>query len=374
MAVTDLWHKRGEVGPCPLCGQQAGPPSARHGRGLRWRVAVPGHRSEGFAQKGAAERRERALWAMPRPTGAGETVGDMVRVWLDGKAGLTRKGLESAQYGAQVVLARWEHVPLDAVDADDVRAWIGGLSTPQGPASLSARTKALQCLKGSLAIAVRRGLLAAHPADGVTVPPMRVREGRALTVAEAQRLAAAMDERYRAVVPTDGVTPYGAMLWLMMTAGPRIGEVLALDVGHVDAKRRRVRLLTTKGGRPRNLPVAAEVLALLDLDRPKSKPLFEKVRGGGRITQQPWRARWFNPAARSVGLDVSPHDLRHTAVSWAIDAGASIHDVQEMCGHSKPSITWDIYGHLMDGHLDDVAARMGARIRGLPGKDCGERP
>lgn len=368
MAVTDLWHKRGG-GLCEVCGQDAGPASARHGRGLRWRVTVPGWPSESFAQKGQAERREVALWNLPKPTARGETVGDIVQVWLDGKAGLTATGLHSARYGAQVVLGRWGQVALRDMDGDEVRAWIGGLSTPQGPASLSMRTKALQCLKGSLDVAVRRGLLAANPAQGVTVPQQTVREGRALTLDEVQRLAQAMRERWgRFRGSAAGVPPYEAMVWLMVTAGPRISEVCSVTVSGVDAERRRVRVLG-KGRKWRNLPVAAEVLDLLDLDRPGGAPLFP-ARGGGFLDARNWRNRWFFPAVTDADLgEVRPHDLRHTAVTWAIHAGASIHDIQQMCGHARPSITWDIYGHLLDGHLDDVAARMGERIAGLPGKE-----
>lgn len=364
MAVRDLWTLRD------------GSPSKRHGRGLRWRVDVPGHPVEHFAHRGVAERREKTLWAAPKAAARGETVGDMIAVWAAGKAGLSKRGWESAAYGAQVALAEWETVRLRDVAEDDVRSWIAGMVTDQGgPASLSMRTKALQCVKGALAVAVRRGLLADNPAAEVTVPQQRVREGRALTLAEAHTLVAAMDARYRALVPGEGVTPFGAMLWLMLTAGPRIGEVCALDVGSVDVHRRRLRALG-KGGRWRNLPVSLQVLAMLPLEgRAPGEPLFTTVRSpGGRLSPTPWRRRWFAPAVADAGLgDVRPHDLRHTAVTWAIHAGASIHDVQQMCGHARPSITWDIYGHLMDGHLDDVADRVGGLLA-VPGTVAGQTP
>lgn len=373
MAVVDLWHlARGPVGKCPECGQLAGPPSARHGRGLRWRVVVPGHPSESFRQKGQAERREVALWNMPKRRTTDATVDDMIEVWLASKAGLARKSRQSASEAAQVVLARWSGVKLAEVDHDTVQAWLGGMQAARGkrlvPASASLRTKAKQCLSGALGIAVRRGLMPANPVIDVVVPKVPAREGRFLSIGELTALAEAADGHWRS--QGLGGQPPGTMIWLMGTTGVRISEACALDVGSIDVRRRRVRVVRGKGEKSRNAPITSTVLGMLDLGRPRAEPLFTQPRTGKRITPGPWRRRWFDPAVEAAGLgDVRPHDLRHTAVSLAIHEGASIYDVQEMCGHSRPSTTQNIYGHLLDGHLDDVADRLDAALRrDVPGK------
>lgn len=357
MAVRDLWHKRGAIAACPLCGQQAGPPSARHGRGLRWRVDVPGHPAEHFRQKGQAERREMALWNTPAAPAAGERIDDMVRLWRDAKNGLSPKGQEAADYAAQYVLARWAGTKLDQFDADDIRAWVGSLTTPNGPASLSTRTKVLQCLKGALQIAVRRQLIPANPALDVKVRAQRVREGRYLSVMELRRIAQAMDEHH-AELNYKHPSP-SVMMWVLASTGLRIGEACAANVGDVDVERRRLRVRAGKGDKARDVPLTQFTLGLLDLERKWDEPLLVTPKTGKRVQKDRWRANWFTPAVRAAGLgDVTPHDLRHTAVSMAIASGASVLDVQRMCGHSTPAITLSIYGHLMDGSLDDVATRM----------------
>lgn len=343
MAVRDLWTLRD------------GSPSKRAGRGLRWRVDVPGHPVEHFAHKGVAERRERALWDLPKTVTRGETVGDMVAVWRAGKAGLSPKGLEAVGHAAQVVLGRWETVRLRDVDRDDVAAWIANLSTDRGPASASLRHKAMQCLRGSLDVAVRRKLLIENPAAGVRIPKQRVREGRFLTVAELRRLVDEIGDHY------------APMVWLMATTGMRVGEVCALNVGDVDVSRRRIRVRQAKGEKPRDVAVGAWLLELLDLERGRDAPLFTLQRSGGRVTKDPWRARHFSPAVERAKLgDVRVHDLRHTAASLAIESGASVMAVQRMLGHESASITLGIYGHLWDESLDDVAARM-ADLVAVPG-------
>jgi integrase len=50
-----------------------------------------------------------------------------------------------------------------------------------------------------------------------------------------------------------------------------------------------------------------------------------------------------------------PHGLRHTAASLAIAAGADVKVVQQMLGHKSATMTLDLYGHLFDNRLDEVA-------------------
>lgn len=45
------------------------------------------------------------------------------------------------------------------------------------------------------------------------------------------------------------------------------------------------------------------------------------------------------------------HDLRHTHASWLLSRGVPVHIVSARLGHRKPSVTYDIYTHLLpDAH------------------------
>lgn len=368
MAVTDLWHKTGKK-QCPLCGQNAGPPSVRHGRGLRWRVAVPGHPSEHFREKGRAQRREVALWNTPRRKSDRSTVGDMVDAWLTTKEGLSDKGIEAARYGASLVRERWAGVRLEEVTDTDVQHWIDTLRSPLGPASLSARHKALQCIKGALKLAEKRKLIAEHPAPDVRVRPQQVREGRFLSLEELGLIADRIDQHHEQLGYRR--ESLSAMLWTLGTTGARIDEGCRANVGNVDRVRRRLRIVKSKSGKARDVPIPKFVMQMLDLGRGRDEPLFVAPKSGRRVHKDVWRAKWFAPAVEAAGLgDVRPHDLRHTAASLAIANGASILDVSRMLGHESPAFTLRVYGHLVDGHLDDIAARMDAAWSTLPGKDA----
>jgi integrase len=73
------------------------------------------------------------------------------------------------------------------------------------------------------------------------------------------------------------------------------------------------------------------------------------------------RGVWKTTVA-DVGLgDLAPHDLRHTAASLAISAGASVKEVQRMLGHSSAQITLDRYAHLFEDDHESLIESVDAR-------------
>lgn len=68
---------------------------------------------------------------------------------------------------------------------------------------------------------------------------------------------------------------------------------------------------------------------------------------------------WFKTALAKA--DLSPmtlHDLRHTAASMSISAGANVKAVQRMLGHASAAMTLDIYADLFDDDLNAVSDRL----------------
>ena len=67
------------------------------------------------------------------------------------------------------------------------------------------------------------------------------------------------------------------------------------------------------------------------------------------------------PAIRAAGLaPLRPHDLRHTAVALWIAAGANPKEVSVRAGHTSVAFTLDRYGHLFEGHDDELRERLDA--------------
>ena len=86
--------------------------------------------------------------------------------------------------------------------------------------------------------------------------------------------------------------------------------------------------------------------------------------GGGVMRNSNFRHRVLTPAARAAGLEgLSAHDLRHTAASLAIAAGANVKVVQQMLGHASAAMTLDVYAGLFGDDLDAVADSLDAAAR-----------
>jgi integrase len=71
----------------------------------------------------------------------------------------------------------------------------------------------------------------------------------------------------------------------------------------------------------------------------------------------------FDSAVEALGLNITPHNLRDTAASLAIQAGASVVAVARLLGHESPATTLNHYAGLFPTDLDDIASRLDAAAR-----------
>lgn len=92
----------------------------------------------------------------------------------------------------------------------------------------------------------------------------------------------------------------------------------------------------------------------------------------GTVTRLTWAAMGLEEyQTMTLGLGdsdfISPtfHNLRHTAVSLAIRAGANIKVVQRIAGHKSATMTLDVYGDLFADDLADSAKRLDSELSKL---------
>jgi integrase len=79
----------------------------------------------------------------------------------------------------------------------------------------------------------------------------------------------------------------------------------------------------------------------------------------GRPILGPTYGEAFRKATRSLGVDVTSHDLRHYAASMLIASGSSVKAVQSFLGHQNAAETLDTYSHLWpdDERIRDAVDR-----------------
>ena len=69
--------------------------------------------------------------------------------------------------------------------------------------------------------------------------------------------------------------------------------------------------------------------------------------------------RHFNPALKDAKIPrIRFHDLRHTYVSLLIEQGENIKYIQSQLGHSSPTVTLNVYAHLMKPVNQEAACRL----------------
>lgn len=170
----------------------------------------------------------------------------------------------------------------------------------------------------------------------------------------------------------------GLAICVLGFTGIRFGELTALRVARVDLGRRRLHVAESAsevGGQARleqrqeppdtPVPVPAGLIGPLAAACEGKGPgdLVFNSPHGAPLRLGNWRSRVFDPACAGVGIvGLTPHDLRHTAASLAIAAGANIKTVQRMLGHASAAMTLDVYAGLFGDDLDAVAALLDSHV------------
>lgn len=143
-----------------------------------------------------------------------------------------------------------------------------------------------------------------------------------------------------------------AALELLYGAGLRVGELVALDVAHVDLSGRLVRVWG-KGNKERIVPFGLPAATAIDhyvrhgrvvLQKSSSQSALFLGARGGRWGQRQVRALVAELTA-GEGRKIGPHSLRHAAATHLLDGGADLRMVQEQLGHAS-LVSTQIYLHV----------------------------
>jgi len=79
----------------------------------------------------------------------------------------------------------------------------------------------------------------------------------------------------------------------------------------------------------------------------------------GTYLDQSKVSKEFKRLLQQAGLpDIRFHDLRHTSISFLLDMGMPVNTVQMRAGHSKASVTVDVYGHAMARSQEEAADKI----------------
>ena len=154
------------------------------------------------------------------------------------------------------------------------------------------------------------------------------------------------------------------MAVVAVDAGLRFGEVAGLTWGCVDLVNKLIRVINTKSGKDRIVPLTERLTEMFEgMAAGKPNVLVFPNNKGNRQTQIPSSfKRGVVYAKLNEGVDdpkmkVSFHTLRHTCASRLVQSGADLYRVQRLLGHSTPVMTAR-YSKLADDDLRQAVEAM----------------
>lgn len=285
--------------------------------------------------------------------------------------------LEKARFELQRLVVHLRSVgvfDVHAVTEDHLIAYGRQLSerrTRQGaPLAPATRASTLSTIRRFFALLAERGYVARDPAREIPLPRATRLPCGILSTAQARRLVrdrcprAALGQRDRAILEVF----YGT--------GIRLGEALRADVADLDLTKAILLVRNGKGMKDRVVPVpgrAAHALAVyLDESRPELVRMADRAlflsRSGARLSI-PGMQALVKRHGRAIGVDVSPHALRHTCATHLLRGGADIRYIQQLLGHRSLTTT-ALYTRVTVDDLRLVLARAHPRYgpRPLGGK------
>jgi len=158
---------------------------------------------------------------------------------------------------------------------------------------------------------------------------------------------------------------YRPIYWFAIGTGMRLGELLGLRWGDIDHKRRLIHvqrqlspyggITTPKSGKSRIIPLSRTAEKALDMLSPglPDSPVFTVGRSAFGEAMHALQA--------PIGKAVTPHVLRHTFASWAVQAGVPLVVVARVLGHATTATT-EVYAHLTPSHLQDGVSAVDAAL------------
>lgn len=274
----------------------------------------------------------------------------------------------------RVLLPRFGALKVASITPEHVASLIRDLEkSGLAPATITDYQKPLS---GTLAYAVRRGLINVNPCSLLTRDDRpRPQERKPDHVWNDEEMDALVEAATRLARQPAARYDYTPLLKTALATGLRLGELLGLQWGDVDlqagelnVRRQWTRLCEYAPPKTRaavrRVPLSSDMVKHLSERKLASRfsgddePVFAS-KSGRPLAHRNATGRGFDVAANVAGLaGVSFHSMRHAFASRMIDRGISSTVLAKLMGHESSVITERRYIHLFDQQRTDDAVRQ----------------
>lgn len=167
-------------------------------------------------------------------------------------------------------------------------------------------------------------------------------------------------EEVKAMIQVTENLKHKTILTTLYSCGLRLSEVLELKL--TDLKRDRNLLLVrqAKGKKDRHTVLGDKTIGLIDKYIEQYHPkeyVFEGQRGGIYSAKSVTNIVKNSAAKAGIAQNVSPHTLRHSFATHALESGTDQRYIQIALGHSSPKTT-EIYAHVSAKKLSGIVSPL----------------
>jgi len=193
----------------------------------------------------------------------------------------------------------------------------------------------------------------------------------------AGRIIALDDQQCDALI-TAAIASADRDLWLFVAFGlntaMRHGEILAARWEQLDLVKYRLHVPKAKAGQREQpiTPELAEVLAAeLEMREDRASWIFPSPHADSGTGHRVRMDRPFREAVKAAGLDpelITPHIMRHTAITKLVQAGIDLPTIQRISGHKTLTMVLR-YTHVHGAHIDQAIRAIGRTLPKLPSNE-----
>ena len=222
--------------------------------------------------------------------------------------------------------------------------------------NISTLRKVLVSLRQVFTLAIKRGYCHNNPMDYADMPQSQgTQRENSIKILNKNEISSLLN----AVT----VQKYQVLFSLAIFSGARQGELLGLKWPDINWKDMQIHIQRTFNNQRfydtktkssnRRIDIGQSMLKKLKkwkLACPPGKlDLIFPTAVGNPMNHSNMVNRYFNPGLKSAGIGkIRFHDLRHTYASLLLDQGENIKYIQTQLGHSNPTVTLNVYAHLME--------------------------
>jgi len=169
---------------------------------------------------------------------------------------------------------------------------------------------------------------------------------------------------------------YRVFFFAVYSMGLRLGEGLGLEVGDIDAQRRRVHVRQAKGGRDRYVPLPEPTLQYLRRywsTHRHPQLLFPNASGNAATIRAATGAMdrgGVQGALKAARIDcgihkhLTVHSLRHAYATHLLELGVDLRSIQVVLGHYRTETTAR-YAHLTEVNRQQATDRIEDLVAGF---------